>query len=208
MDSGGVPIVKIVVVGDAAVGKSSTMCRFTDEDFTLDQMPTIGLDLRQKRLVRGGFAVNLQIWDTAGQEVLRILPSIFYKGAKGVILSFDCTSRKSFESTHKWRSDISAHTDLSTVLVLAATKSDLTEQRTVLTAEAESFALELGVKYFETSAFTGTNIENMFNYLLDEILRNSNPQNNTGRMSLRDSRTVKNKCCSAQKQAISEREYR
>ena len=88
---------KILVIGESGVGKSSLMLRFTDEQFSQDTPPTIGLDYRVKVMDHKGFSVKLSIWDTAGQERFKNISSSYYRGAHGVILVYDLTSRRSLE---------------------------------------------------------------------------------------------------------------
>ena len=80
---------KILLIGDAGVGKSSILLRFTDDSFEEQMSSTIGVDFRVKTVTVGGQKVKLTIWDTAGQERFRTLTSSYYRGCHGIILVFD-----------------------------------------------------------------------------------------------------------------------
>lgn len=83
---------KILLIGDAGVGKSSILLRFTDDSFEEQMSSTIGVDFRVKTVTVGGQKVKLTIWDTAGQERFRTLTSSYYRGCHGIILVFDVVS--------------------------------------------------------------------------------------------------------------------
>lgn len=95
-------MIRLIMVGDSEVGKTSLITRFTDEVFKAEHIATIGIDFRVKTLVIDGKNVKLQIWDTAGQERFRTITQSYYKGAQGVVLCYDCTNEKSFENVMHW----------------------------------------------------------------------------------------------------------
>ena len=95
-------LLKILVIGDAGVGKSNIMMRYTKNKFDASKEPTIGTDFFSKVVDVGeGKQAKLQIWDTAGQEKYRAIASTYYKGAAGVMIVYDVTQRKSFEHVLK-----------------------------------------------------------------------------------------------------------
>lgn len=93
--------IKLVIIGDSTVGKTSFLLRYTDDYYSQDHMTTIGLNFKVKNLKQNDKEIRLQIWDTAGQERFRIMAPTFYKGAKGIILAYDCTSRASYTNVSK-----------------------------------------------------------------------------------------------------------
>jgi Ras-related protein Rab-1A len=88
-------LVKLVIVGDSGVGKSSLLLRFSDDQFVENYMATIGVDFRFKTLSIDGRRVKFQIWDTAGQERFRTITSAYYKGCHGIVLVYDITNKAS-----------------------------------------------------------------------------------------------------------------
>lgn len=98
---------KVVLIGDSGVGKSSLMLRFTADTFDEDISATIGIDFKSKRVpVSGGGIVQLQLWDTAGQERFRTLTSSYYRGANAVLLVFDVNAPHSFEHLQRWLDEV------------------------------------------------------------------------------------------------------
>jgi len=100
---------KVLVVGDSGVGKSSLMLRYTDDKFHHDLFPTVGLDFRVKVTEHNGFSVKLCIWDTAGQERFRNISSAYYRGAQGVVLVYDVTSAKTLVNLDTWLQELNQY---------------------------------------------------------------------------------------------------
>eukprot|EP01116_Phalansterium_solitarium_P019120 TRINITY_DN5251_c0_g1_i1.p1 TRINITY_DN5251_c0_g1~~TRINITY_DN5251_c0_g1_i1.p1 ORF type:complete len:131 (+),score=20.45 TRINITY_DN5251_c0_g1_i1:122-514(+) len=99
-------LLKILIVGEAGVGKSSVLLQFTDHNFTDRDFPTtVGLDLKFACVSHESKTIQLQIWDTAGQERFRTITSSFCRGTHGVLLTFDITDRASFACLDKTRSE-------------------------------------------------------------------------------------------------------
>ncbi|MFX1593870.1 MAG: Rab family GTPase, partial [Promethearchaeota archaeon] len=97
---------KVVVCGDPGVGKTSTILRFTDNAFVRTYIATLGVSISEKSIKAQNEHVNLILWDIAGQNKFEIMRRHFYKGAEAVILIFDLTERKSFESIKNWYNDV------------------------------------------------------------------------------------------------------
>ena len=128
------PKVKLLMLGDSGVGKSSILNRFTDEKFTTDFFTTLGVEYKQKSIEVKGRQVLLQIWDTAGtpiytfsgQERFKTITPVYYKSVDGVVLVYDITEPKSFENVEYWLQNLSDHADRSKMsFVLAANKADM-----------------------------------------------------------------------------------
>jgi len=96
---------KILLLGDSGVGKSSLLIRYTKNEFNLDMRSTIGVEFALKFLKIDDFQLKIQIWDTAGMERYRSITNAYYKGAKGVIIVYDISRRKSFENVDNWIED-------------------------------------------------------------------------------------------------------
>jgi small GTP-binding protein len=89
--------VKILLLGDSAVGKSSLLTQYCDKDFSLGHMPTIGIEYKQKVLnLNNNKSVKIQLWDTAGHERFRTITPVYYRNVDGVLLIFDITQQSTF----------------------------------------------------------------------------------------------------------------
>lgn len=163
---------KIGLVGEAYVGKTSSLLRYVDNEFEDDEdKSTVGVDYRMKNVTLRGKDVKLQIVDTAGQERFRTITASFYRGASGVIIMYDVTNRKSFERCADWLSEVRLYTREGTVVLLVGNKMDRSEERKVQTEEAAAWAQkEKILGFFETSAKDGTNIEECFTKLASAVV--------------------------------------
>ena len=133
-------IFKILLIGDAGVGKSSILLRFTDDAFEEHLASTIGVDFKVKTVQLGGKTVKLTIWDTAGQERFRTLTSSYYRGCHGIILVFDVNERSSFDNLKQWLDELELYsTTAHSSKLLVGNKIDL-EDRQVTEQEATDFA--------------------------------------------------------------------
>lgn len=161
---------KILTIGESGVGKTCILRRFVENKFLKNHLATIGIDFNTKSIKVNGVDIRLKIWDTAGQERFRNITNQYYKGADGIILVFDLTDMNSFDKINDWVSQISTNTKEDEVcLVLLGNKCD-SDQRNVGEEYGINKAKELGIKYFETSALNGTNINESFIYLTQKIM--------------------------------------
>jgi Ras-related protein Rab-1A len=174
---------KLLLIGDSAVGKSCMLLRFADQTFTESYISTVGVDFKSRQIELDGKRVKLQIWDTAGQERFRNVTSSYYRGAHGILVCYDITSRKSFGNIAGWLADVERYASEDIHLLLVGTKSDLEQQRQVPRDEAERIAefAENCKGFMECSAKTGDNVENVFKALarmvaVDEAVGNVNPE--------------------------------
>ena len=160
---------KFIVVGDSGVGKSCLLLRFADDYFRNMHEATIGVEFGSRQVEVDGTSLNLQIWDTAGQESFHSIVRAYYRGATAALLVFDLSNQDSFASLEKWLLEIqeNAHEAITTVLV--GNKLDL-PGREVSTETAKTFAEEHGLLYTETSALTGENVESSFLLAAQEVL--------------------------------------
>ena len=98
--------IKILILGESKVGKSSLLLRFTEDHFMETIGPTLGIDYKIKRIRSRGYDINMQLWDTAGQERFKSIVESYYHGAHGVALVFDLGDRRSFSKISNWMSNI------------------------------------------------------------------------------------------------------
>ncbi|KAF6089107.1 RAB43, member RAS oncogene family [Phyllostomus discolor] len=152
---------KLVLVGDASVGKTCVVQRFKTGAFSERQSSTIGVDFTMKTLEIQGKRVK--IWDTAGQERFRTITQSYYRSANGAILAYDITKRSSFLSVPHWIEDVRKYAGSNIVQLLIGNKSDLGALREVPLAEAQSLAEHYDILCaIETSAKDSSNVEEAF----------------------------------------------
>ncbi|KAL0485838.1 Ras-related protein Ric [Acrasis kona] len=163
-------VFKLLVIGESGVGKTAITTRYVDDQFKSEMMSTIGVDFKKKKVVRDGIDYNLQIWDTAGQEKFRSMTKSHYRGIQGVIVVFDVTSSESFQNITRWMQDISTHAPPKVFKVLCGNKSDL-PGRQVSTQEGNKLSSEYQAPYLEVSAKTNTNITELFDAVVDGIIK-------------------------------------
>lgn len=161
-------LVKLLLIGDSGVGKSSLLIKFADDKFSPHISQTIGMDFKVKMLTLGGKRVKLQIWDTAGQERFHTITQQYYRNAMGIILVYDVTNEESFTNIRRWAAQIAAHGAEGADRMLIGNKADL-PQRVVDAARGQALAREYGIPFMETSAKEGTNIEEAFVALADAV---------------------------------------
>ncbi|KAK0198969.1 ras-domain-containing protein [Armillaria mellea] len=171
--------VKLLLIGNSSVGKSSLLLRFSDESWLPEDevSATIGVDFR----------VKLSIWDTAGQERFRTITASYYRGAQGVVLVYDVSSRESFEALPRWVGEMETY--LGTVAkgpvrVVVGNKVDKEFSREVSTAEGRAFAERIGSLFVEASAKTSIGVNEAFTEVVERIIEQgvsgSSPQRTDG----------------------------
>ena len=172
---------KILLLGDSSVGKTCFLMRYTDNTFQEIHMSTIGLDYKLKNVqLDDGKIVKIQIWDTAGQDRFRSITKNYYKGAHGIILIYDVTSRKTFENIKNWVSQIKEEVSNKVTIILVGNKIDDEPNRKVTTQEGENMAKECELDFFETSAKSGANIDSTFNELVKKTVEKYNKVDDKG----------------------------
>jgi len=165
-------LVRVIIVGDTGVGKTSLLVRFHENNFSLAQKTTIGVDYKAKEINIEGEIVKLQIWDTAGQERFRSMTAAFYNRAQGVIVAFDVTNPESFLSLGTWINDVKRDAPPGCFIVLCANKTELpVTSWKVSREEFTKFSEDNNLIIFETSAATGQNVNEMFMELGKEVVR-------------------------------------
>ncbi|MHA2353379.1 MAG: GTP-binding protein [Candidatus Thorarchaeota archaeon] len=168
---------KIVMLGDGAVGKTAMTTRFTQNFFDSDYKRTIGSDFAVKRLTLEDddveTQVTLQVWDLAGQPRFESVRQGFYRGARGGLLLYDVTRRRTFLNVENWKEEAFKNLKNEIPLVLVANKVDLKDSRVVASEEGEEFAKKNGFVYVESSALTGENVEEAYANLCRTMIEES-----------------------------------
>jgi small GTP-binding protein len=168
--------IKVCIIGDTDVGKTSLSTRFCHSEFPTNSTPTIGASFLQKRVAVDNVEISLQIWDTAGQERFRSMAPMYYRGAKAAICVFDVTSEESFNRIATWLRDLRSHADPNAVICIAGNKADKTPAFDL--AQAESYAASVNATFFKTSALTGDGVQEVFDSLsrrVAEVYRGNRP---------------------------------
>jgi len=161
---------KILLVGESGVGKSCLLLRYSDNTFSQSFISTIGVDFKMKKVTINDRTVKLQLWDTAGQERYRTIVASFYRGAQGILLTFDVTDINTFLKVKFWLGEIKKNAPEGTCVVLVGNKCDMEDKRMVDAKEAKAFAEKNDLTYIETSAKSGQGVEQAFLALAEECL--------------------------------------
>ncbi|CAG9799122.1 unnamed protein product [Chironomus riparius] len=156
--------IKVVIVGNGGVGKSSMIQRYCKGIYTKDYKKTIGVDFLERMIDIDGEDVRIMLWDTAGQEEFDAITKAYYRGAQACVITFSTTDRNSFEAVKDWKKKVENECgEIPTVLV--QNKIDLIEQSIVTFEETELLAKNLGVRLFQTSVKEDLNVSNVFRFL-------------------------------------------
>ena len=188
---------KLLIIGESGVGKTCLLLRFTDDSFTANHLTTIGIDFKIKIITLENKLIKLQIWDTAGQERFRTITKTYYKGAHGIILTYDVTDSYSFKNLHNWIKQIEANAQTNVCKVLIGNKCDKPDRK-VTEDEGRKLAEEFNMSFFETSAKTNQNVNEVFNFLTAEILKTNAGKTQAQGEHLKkggDSKDGKKGCC-------------
>ncbi|CAL1134915.1 unnamed protein product, partial [Cladocopium goreaui] len=173
-------LLKVIILGDSGVGKTSLMNQYVNKKFTNQYKATIGADFLTKEVMIDDKLVTMQIWDTAGQERFQSLGVAFYRGADCCVLVHDLTVPKTFESLEVWRDEFliqaSPRDPDNFPFVVLGNKADLESKRKVTAAKATQWCKSKNsIPYHETSAATAQNVEVAF----QEIARRALKQEHT-----------------------------
>jgi GTPase SAR1 family protein len=176
---------KLLLIGDSAVGKTSLLLRYMDDKFSQSFVSTIGIDFKVKQTSIDGQNVRMQIWDTAGQERFRTITTSYFRGAHGILLAFDLTERRTFLSVENWVRQITDHLKAQgsndgdekqedggddVALILVGTKSDMVEKLQVTEVEGQALAAKHQMRFFATSAKFNSNVKEAFDALARSAL--------------------------------------
>jgi len=173
-DDGYDQLYKVVLVGDATVGKTHLLSRYVKGTLPKAPTATIGVEFATRTIPLAiGGTVKAQIWDTAGQERYRAITSSHYRRAVGALLVYDVTRMTTFQSCLKWLEELRQNAEPNIVIMLVGNKNDLTEKdptaRQVYPEQADEFARQHGLFFNEASAVTSFNVKHIFESLLQEV---------------------------------------
>ena len=192
-------VYKVLLLGDSSVGKTCFLLRYCDRTFQEAHLSTIGLDYRLKTMtLKNNKNIKLQIWDTAGQDRFRALTKNYYKGANGIILIYDISTTQTFENVKVWINQIKEEANANVIIYLVGNKIDLPkDKRTVSEEEGQKLADEYKFLFKEASAKEGTNVNEIFQELVEKIDAEAKPEvpNTEKKNQLYQAKDKKRNCC-------------
>lgn len=165
------PGYKLVLLGDASVGKTSLVGRFVNNYFNEAVETTVGAAFSTQSVTTdSGRIVKFEIWDTAGQERFKSLAPMYYRNASCAVVVFDLTSELSFVRAKDWVKQLALSNNPDIVIALAGNKCDIpSSQRQVKPEEIKQLVLEESLVYLETSAKTGNNVQKLFETIANKV---------------------------------------
>ena len=169
---------KVVIIGNSEVGKSSLINRYVNNRFAYDTNSTIGVEFNSTIIKKEGVSLKLQLWDTAGQERFKSITRIYYRGSRVIILAFDMTNLESLKSLIGWANDINENANVDDIdFFLVGTKSDKLSERKTTKDDIEDVILQLNeinisiIDYAEVSAMTNVGVYEFFDKVCDTLLK-------------------------------------
>lgn len=169
-------LLKVIILGDSGVGKTSLMNQYVNKKFSTSYKATIGADFLTKEVTVDDRIVTMQLWDTAGQERFQSLGVAFYRGADCCVLVYDVNSPKSFETLDSWRDEFliqaSPRDPESFPFVVLGNKIDMGDDKRMISSKrAMTYCQSRGnIPYFETSAKESVNVEQAFEVIARNAL--------------------------------------
>ena len=191
---------KVILIGDSFVGKTSLIIRFCKDIYEENSLSTIGIDTQKKYLKKDNKKIELQIWDTAGQEKFRSLAKSSCNQMDGIIFVFDLGDKETFKNIKTWYTNLDQMVDFKKVgAVLVGNKSDLSPYD-VTEEKIMEYANQKKMEYIASSAKTNNNVNNIFIKILDDIMKKNKGKKNKnenvkklGRLSVAEEVEMKKK---------------
>ncbi|EAY04244.1 small GTP-binding protein, putative [Trichomonas vaginalis G3] len=164
---------KVVLIGDTLVGKTSIATRYVNGDFNESYKGTVAANFLHKLVEINDYSCDLAIWDTAGQEIYRTLTPNYYRDANIAIIVFDITSMNTFKQVKSWINEVKTNVQ-DIIIMVVGNKHDLEANRAVSMDEANELCQSFGVEYVETSALTGYGIDIVFETVVINYIKSMN----------------------------------
>lgn len=162
--------IKVLIVGNGAVGKSSMIQRYCKGIYTHDYKKTIGVDFLEKKLHFDGEDLRLMIWDTAGQEEFDSMTKAYYRDAEACVVAFSTTDIDSFNAVESWIKKVEAEVG-SIPMVLVQNKVDLIDQAVMTKEQANAKAEAVKLKFYRTSVQENFQVDQVFQYLAEQYIK-------------------------------------
>ena len=164
---------KLLLIGDTEVGKTSLLLKYIDHVFPEEHIATIGVEYKDKYIIKDNYNIRLQIWDTAGQERFHSITKNIYRNTNGVLFVYDITNKNSFLNIKNWIKDLE-NVEKEIKGVIIGNKLDLENNRVVEKNILIDFAQKYNMPYIETSAKKNINVNEGFDLMVNEILNDKN----------------------------------
>ena len=162
-------IFRIVLIGNASVGKTSLYNYFAHGRCDLIYQPTLGAGFYSTEDKENN--IQYQIWDTSGEEKYNSLAPLYFHNASAAILVFDLTSQMSFEKVNEWIKKFRDVAGSTAPVIVAGNKVDLSKDICIIESVASDWASKNGLAFFQTSAATGQNVKALFSYVFSIVNR-------------------------------------
>ena len=161
---------RICLIGNASVGKTSLLSRYSDDKFKSNYSATIGVDFRVITLKYNNIVAKVHVWDTAGQERFISVASNYYRSCNGFIYVYDITNKDSLDRLDFWINLTNENCDSNVINFLVGNKSDLENERVISKDVAQNFAQKYNLIYLETSAKNNNNVDKLFEYFTYKLI--------------------------------------
>ena len=165
---------KCVLIGETAVGKTSIITQYINNEFNPDVKSSIGVDNLIKEMEIENTKIKFELWDTPGQEIYTSANKIFMKNTDIALIVYDITNKETFEKVNHWINlvkEVNGNRNL--IIGIAANKSDLYENAKVNKEEGEEYAKNINALYFESTATDHENVVNIFEELIKVYIENN-----------------------------------
>ena len=163
---------KILILGDATVGKTSLLTRFIDNKYDPESLSTLGVDVGYKYILFNNKKIRIDIWDTAGQERFKNIAKNYFRGAHALIFVFNVNKKKTIQKLRFWLDNANENTSKETVKVLVGHKIDTEGEREVNFQQMKELGEKFKIDVFEASSKTGKGVNEIFIYLLKNLMKN------------------------------------
>ena len=189
--------IKLLLIGNAFVGKTLITQKFIDNTFSKSTVSTIGVDLQCKVIDINGKKVKFLIWDTAGEDRMKTMTYSYYRGCHVILIVFDVTEKRSFECVSQWVDCIDKFAKSNVLKILVGNKTDLADKRTVTFEEGQKLGEKYGLKYYEISALKVEGLHEMFEEVAKEYVEiyEQKAYKNFQLKKIENDKRKKKKCC-------------
>jgi len=169
-------VLKIVILGEGRVGKTSILSKYFKKKFNEGQESTVNPSFYEKTVNSKGKSIQLKFWDTAGQEQFDAISTIYYQNSVGALLVYDVTIFETFKKVEKWVNTLKEVVGKDITFVIAGNKFDLSDKNSLSqnSSAIDSYCAKENCKHFYTSAKTGFNLDEAFESLINSVLTKIN----------------------------------